>query len=348
MSEDTRSINPANDLADLMYPPATPEEPETPEAPAEASTETLGAETPEVVAETPEEPIVAETAADTPGDDTQIGEGDTPEVDTEEVEMWTLSQLAEHLETDTDFLMGLTVEQKVNGETVQVKLDDALRSYRTQEAAETHLAEAKAKANEAAEFTAQYKHQLGESATVLGTMINGIEQGLKAEVDNTDWASLRADDPAEYAARKTDVEERQGKVTKLREDAAVSYRAALEQMQALEQKQREENLPREREALYAKLPDWSDKETAEREGAAVLDYLSMEGYSQQEIDAVQWKGGYLSLAVKAMRYDKAKTKSDATRKKIVTIPKVLKPGSKSEGDGKPTPAPEDRASALYG
>src|SRR5690606_10372869 len=107
---------------------------------------------------------------------------------------------------------------------------------------------------------------------------------------------------------------------------------------------REERLPQERQIFLERVPDWNPQERDE-----LVKYLFEEGFSEQDIQVVAYNGRLLAAFVKAWRYDKAKTRSEAAKKKVVKIPKVMKPGSKS----KPTPKAngvekKDAVSILYG
>jgi hypothetical protein len=112
----------------------------------------------------------------------------------------------------------------------------------------------------------------------------------------------------------------------------------------------QQRLPQEREKLLARIPEWSDGGKAKVEQKEVFEYLTNEGYQQHEIVALIHSGPALAMAVKAMRYDAAKSKSQTIKQKLVTIPKkVLKPGPKPAAAAKPNGADfADTVSVLYG
>ncbi len=112
--------------------------------------------------------------------------------------------------------------------------------------------------------------------------------------------------------------------------------------------QMQEALPKEREMLLSRVPEWSDEKAAETETAELVNYLTADGFSADDINVASHNGRLLAMAVKAMRYDSAKSKSTAIKKKLVKIPpKILKPGA-SQGASNASEQPKDRAEIMYG
>lgn len=345
--------NPADKMLSEMYPknmpagkePAT-EKPESSliegEAQAESAQEAAEeAETPEVRSDE----NVPESASDeAPAAD----DGDSDDEATDEVELSTFDQLAEHLETDPEFLQGLTIKQKVNGQEVDVVLSEALATHRKVTAADEYLTEAKAKRSEILQEANAQKESIGETAAAFGAMLKDLQDTYKQQVDNVDWAGLRADDPAEYAAKKQEFAEMQERIASFQERGRSAYQNYAKQQQEQQQRVLQERLPEEFAKLTRLLPEWRDDKKASQERAAVAEYLTKEGLTEQEIQAAAYNATVLSMAVKAMRYDKAQGKKDVAKKRVLKIPKVTKPGTKPDESSKPKPSSDDRASILYG
>lgn len=347
MSEKEVAVEIPKTPAEILY-----GEPEPDNAPVEAASEV---DQPADGAKAATNENVAPAAPEMPTDGTEAeataGESDEPadaSAESEEVPVQTLEELAEAIDADPEWLRSLETTQKVNGKEIKVRLDDALRSYRTQEAAEEQLAEAKARTTEARDYLEGLKKELGGNAVQLAAVLEAQTEELKARANSIDWNQLRADDPAEWTAKQKELETAQSKIQQVREDAVAAYQQALGNIQAEELKQRNESLPKERDKLLTLIPEWKDTEIFDRERDQLVDYLGKQGYSQQEIEAASFRASYMALAVKAMRFDRAKGKQNATKKKIAAIPKVLKPGSKSDEQDKPSSDQTDRASLLYG
>jgi hypothetical protein len=228
-------------------------------------------------------------------------------------EVTTVEQLAEHLETDADWLQGLEITQKVNGKEVPVKIADALATHRKVKAGDAYLADAKGRAKGILEDLNSQQEQLNTAIVTAGTLIKAVEDQIEEDVNSVDWAKLRQQDPAEY-----------------------SVKAA-----------RMASLPREQEILVEKIPEWGDQEVASREKEDLVNYLTNEGFDQPEIEFLSYNGKALAVMIKAMRYDKSKGKADVAKKKVRKIPKVLKPGP-DHGEQPSKPKTDDPVSILYG
>lgn len=308
---------------------------------------------PEVVepVEEPTEAIIEEND-DAPeaglSEETEQAEETAPDVDDEEgVEVTTVEQLAEHFELDPEWMQELTITQKVNGKEVEVKLADALTTHRKVTAADAYLTDAKVKAKSMLEEISTQQEQLNTAVVTAGTLIQAVESDIEADVQGIDWEKLRHQDPAEYSAKKEEVRERRDKLQKMKEGALAEYQQVSEQMRQQEEAARLARLPQEQEVLVERIPEWANDEVAGKEREELVNYLYSEGFDQAEVEYVSYSGKALAALVKAMRYDKSKGKVDAVKKKVVKIPKVLKPGS-NKGEQPSKSKGDDPVSIMYG
>jgi hypothetical protein len=333
--------SPADMTADILY-----GSPEPAQSTQEANEEVAVAEE---TAEAAEGELTQEVGSEEIEPDTDAGEpeGAAEGEEIEEVVLSTFEELSEHLETDPDFLQGLTIKQKVNGEEIDVKLSDALETHRKVKAADTHLKEAKQKANEISENMRQQKEALNETVAVFGALLTDMESNLETEVSGVNWQQLRADDPAAYAAKRQDVADQRAKIAAVKNEAVVKAREAVAEFNKREAELRLARLPEEQAVLLERLPEWADEKKAATERAEVVKYLQQEGFDESQVQTAAYNGRVLALGIKAMRYDKATGAKSAIKKKIVKIPKVTKPGKAAE-KAKPKPDSNDRSSVLYG
>lgn len=317
--------SPGTDLANQMYPDPVVETPVV-ETPVEIpEVETPEAETPE--GETPVE-LVAE-----------------PEVENDEIEVKSIEELAEHFEVDPEWIQGLEITQKVNGKDVPVLLADALSTHRKVKAGDTYLSEAKDKAKHILAEVSAEKEQLAGSVAQFSTLVKNIEDEINADTKNIDWQALRKQDPAEYSAKKEDIKERRERVEAMKLNAANTLKQAVSQAQLKGQQARLGRLPAEEALFLDRIPEWKDEEKSTKEHGELIQYLTTEGFSTEEIEIASFNGKVLAMVVKAMRYDQSKSKSKAIEKKVRTIPKVLKPGKTEKT--KPNVS-TDRVDILYG
>src|SRR5690606_29754302 len=320
--------------------PLTTETPETPGNPAESGVSLLGSlyGPSEETANEPESSEAPPEAAPEEGSEEQV----------EEVEITTVEELAEHFQIDPEWIQNLKITQKVNGQPVEFSIAEALATHRKVAAADSYLAEAKQKAKAIEEEARQKEQAVVSTLAAFSKLVESVEAELDKDIKNIDWNRLREDDPAEYAAQKAGIKEGRRRLDKMQQ-AAASYQETLRKAAEAQQKLLQERLPQEQQIFLERVPEWLDSEKKTQERDELVKYLSEEGFSEHDIQVAAFNGRLLALAVKAMRYDKAKTRSEAAKKKVVKVPKVMKPGSKS----KPAPKPngvekKDAVSILYG
>lgn len=266
----------------------------------------------------------------------------------EEVEITSLSQLADHLETDPDWLKSLKVTEKVNGQEVEVALSDALATHRKVTAGDEYLADAKQKALATMEIANQEKQTVASTAVALNALLQEAEQQIDGDMSEENWARLRREDPAEYSARKEEIRERRARIDDMRQRAAAAYADTATQLSQQAKMQRAQNLPQEREIFLEMVPEWGNQEVAQKESQEITEYLQSKGHTPEEIEVAAYNGKLLAYVRNSMLYERGKGKVETGKKKVVKIPKVMKPGSKAPEKQKSTGDADDRVSILYG
>jgi hypothetical protein len=254
------------------------------------------------------------------------------------------ADLLKHLEADPEWFDALKVPVKVDGKQSEVTIRDLVKNYQIGAAAEHRLEEAKAKAASVASEIAARKQELENQFAVAAALIKKAEEEIDRDVAGINWAQLREEDPANYAARKADIEERRRNVDKLKSDAIAAWQQQSKQAQEESARLLAEKLAEEHEALLAAIPAWKDEATRKNEKAALAKYL-MENYrfSQEDIaSAVDHR--LVVLAHKARLYDESQSKIDTAKKRVSKVPKVLKTASAPET----APVKRDPVAILYG
>lgn len=332
--------SPGGSLADELYghrdQETQPEPEEKPQIDAEDDPSAAGDEIEEKPTdEAPED----EKSQETPPEEVE---------EVEEVEITSLAQLAEHLETDQDWLKGLKVTEKVNGQEVEVALSDALATHRKVTAGDAYLADAKEKALATMEVANQEKQTVASTAVALNALLEEAEKQINGDMTQEQWARLRREDPAEYSARREEIRERRAKIDDMRRRAGAAYQDTATQLSEQAKMKRAQQLPQEREIFLEMVPEWGDQQVAERESKEITEYLQSKGHSPEEIEVAAYNGKLLAYVRNSMLYERGKGKVETGKKKVVKIPKVMKPGSKSSKKQKPTGGDDDRVSILYG
>ena len=245
-----------------------------------------------------------------------------------------------------DWLDGLSVQVKVNGESVEATFKDLVDGFQMREASERRLTEAKAKAKEITEAATEKAQALDAQFTVAANLIKNAESFLNDDIANIDWQKLRTDDPAEYAAKRDDMKERRQRVEAMKAETLKAYQDTQEKVREEAQKQLQDRLPGEHKALLQKVPEWSDVEKRKKGASKAYQYLINEGFTEQEAALLDSDHRLLVLAHKARLHDDGKARSAAMKKKVVKVPKVIKPGAKHSG--KRADKPKSPEEILYG
>lgn len=260
-----------------------------------------------------------EVEGDTAGD--QGGEGEVEGEDT----ISSFSELIEHFELDPDWAQGLKVAIKVDGNQTETTLKDLVDNYQMGVAADKRLEDAKAKAKSLTTEVEQTRQAAQEQFAAAVKLIEHAEQLVQKDSDRIDWDALRKDDPAEYSAKKAELQERRSQIEQMKQTARDEWNQWIANQQPSREKL-SEILNKERSALLEKLPEWKDQKVAEQEKGKLVKYLKDLGYSEHDIMAAS-DHRLIVVARKAMLFDEGKGKVQAAKKRVRKVPKVVKPGT---------------------
>lgn len=295
--------------------PAT--EPEKPEP--EAKPDAEGAEA-EPEGEGNEEPEEGEAEGEAEP------EGDEGKEESEGEPVQTVSEFLQTLEVDPEFFSGLKVQVKVDGKPAETTVADLVKSYQIGSAAEHRLEEAKSKAKAITEEAAAKSEALKGEYAKVAKLVEHAEAMLDQDAKAIDWAKLREDDPAEYAARKAEHAERRQRIETMKRDAVAAWQQQAGKTTAEQAEILKRHIQAEQAALLEKLPEWRDDAKAKADKAKLADYLLRQGFTSEDIMGAS-DHRLILVARKAMLYDEGKGKVETARKKLAKVPKVMKPGA---------------------
>lgn len=259
-----------------------------------------------------------------------------PEAESEEegkLSFENLQQLSEALEIPLDDLMAsVKARVKVDGEERDVTLKELRDGFqmeqdyrrKTSELSEQRKAFDAERENVARELNSRYQ----EAQQVTGY----LEQQLMGEYNAVNWNELRAVDPAEFAARKQEYNERFNQIQQLKRNVAQNLQSQKEEVEAKQAREEQDLLAKESEKLQAAIPEFADQAKAKEILTQMSGYLKTYGYSDQEIAQV-YDHRHVMILRDAMAYRAMQSMKPQLDKKVVTLPKVLKPGAaKSKAD----------------
>ena len=213
-----------------------------------------------------------------------------------------------------------TYRVKVDGEEIEVTLDEALQGYQRQQAytkRSQELAEMrKAAEREAAEAKAARDYY----AQQLEVAAQQISQTIPQEPD---WVALAREVTAEeYNAIRAEYDSRKDNLAKVEQE-----RQYIAQQQAAEkEKALKEHLSYQRKEMLERIPQWRDDERRDAERVKVIQYAQNIGFSEEEISSAS-DARAIELLYKAMQWDNLQRKKPDAKKRTKQAPKMAKAGT---------------------
>lgn len=215
-----------------------------------------------------------------------------------------------------------TFRVKVDGEEVEVPLDELLKGYsRTADYTRKTqaIAEARRQAEAEAAAAREERQRYAETLEVLDAQLRTLQP------PEIDWDRLYKENPVEWV--------RQREIHRTRQEQASwvqAQRAALVQKQQQEEQvEQAQTLEAERAKLFEALPEWRDADKARTEKAKIVSYATEKlGFSVEEISDIYDARAVVALR-KAMLFDELMSKRDQMRPKIMQKAKPMRAGAAS-------------------
>jgi len=204
-------------------------------------------------------------------------------------------------------------------------LEKSYRQKTAQLAREREAAQAKVQEQIAPKMR-ELEEQLGMAEAVLHNV-------LAPEMNNTDWAKLADEDPAEWARRKQKVDGVRDELNKVQAARQKLAQESQQQHQAAIQKQ----VAEARDILQTEIPGWSDEVYGRILRAGVEQF----GFRPDEVNAMT-DARAIKVLHDAMQYRALKAKPIGD-KKVFAKPKVVRPGAGEKADPKATKRQSDMA-----
>ena len=208
---------------------------------------------------------------------------------------------------------------KVDGEEVEITLDEALNGYQRQQTFTKRSQEIAEQRKAAEQEAAQAKQARDYYAQQLDVLAQQIQQTIPQEPD---WVALAKEVTAEeYNAIRAEYDNRQANLVKVEQE-----RQAVAQQQAAEQeKMLHEHLRAQRSEMLNRIPQWKDDDVRNKERLEVVEYARNIGFSEQEV-AQATDARAVELLYKAMQWDNLQRKKPTAKKRARQAPKMAKAG----------------------
>lgn len=205
----------------------------------------------------------------------------------------------------------------------KVKLDELKNGYLRQ-ADYTRKTQAHAENVKAFEANVQQVSQVVKSK--LDTLQAEIDRLVVSE-KSIDWATLQANDPAEFVRWKEYFRDLKDKGNAVAQE---QHNLRLEAQQRYE-RESAETLKRESELLVKALPVFADPKKGDAAKAELRSYLQKSGYTPEQIAGLSDHRS-VTIAWKAAQYDKLQASKPQIDKRVVALPRVQRPGAAVDGD----------------
>jgi len=208
---------------------------------------------------------------------------------------------------------------KVDGEEVEVNLDEALQGYQRHKTFTKRSMELAEQRKAAEQEAAEAKQARDYYAQQLEVLSQQISQTIPQEPD---WVGLAKEVTAEeYNAIRAEYDTRKANLEKVEQE-----RQAVAQQQAAEnEKYLKEHLAAQRAEMLNRIPQWKDEERRNDERVKVIQYAESVGFSQQEIEQAT-DARAIELLYKAMQWDNLQRKKPTAKKRTKQAPKMAKAG----------------------
>ena len=255
-------------------------------------------------------------------------EVETEQTEEEKAEEYAhLDELLKSKGIDPESVRNLPVTVKIDGEERQVSLSEVLKSYQL----EGHVNKKSIDLSEqqkafAAERDAGQKlvaQQLQQNR-VLGDL---AMQELTNEYSRLDWNGLRATNPAEYAAKQVEFQQRHNSIQNYLQQVQGQQSAAEQQRQA-DQSARVEA---EKSRMFDKHPEWKDPTAFASARDKITSYAKTLGFSDAELAQVS-DHRLMDLLHDAASFRALQAAKPEALKQVRAAPKMGKPGTRNVTD----------------
>jgi hypothetical protein len=215
---------------------------------------------------------------------------------------------------------------KVDGEEMEVGLDELVKGYSRQSDYTRKTQELASERNKMVEMQQQWANEISQAQVerqqyieTLGQFAETSASGL-SQFQNIDWENLRQTDPISFITKREEMREAQENVQKINSEREKALQAQDAQLQQARQMAVQEEYKR----LVEAVPEWADSEKRTKLASELTSYASDQGFTQEELKELIDHRSMIVL-MKAQKYD-ALQKSGVKAKKLKNKPKVVRSG----------------------
>ena len=216
----------------------------------------------------------------------------------------------------------------IDGEPTKVTMQDLVKSYQLEGHVNKKSMQLEADRREFETTRDQAYDHLTQKITVANNLIGAVEQQLMGELKGIDWDTLRATDPAEWAATRQYYTERVQWLEQMKAQTGSTQRGLTEEQQKAQQDKYNAFMQGEVNKMLIDNPTWKDQAVMAKEVGEIGKFLSTKyGFSAEEI-ANHMDSRMMRMVRDAMQF--ANGKDTLKSKKVPdNIPKFRTPGQQN-------------------
>jgi len=215
---------------------------------------------------------------------------------------------------------------KVDGEELEVSLDELVQGYSRHSDYTRKTQELASQRDEMAQMQQQWASEISQAQAerqqymdALGQFVQNSVSGLE-QFSNVNWEHLRETDPIAFVTKKEEYRDAQDRVRQAQEE---QYRVSQQQQQEVA-KMRQLAVQEEHTKLVKAVPEWNEPEKRNKMASELSTYAVEQGFSKEELKQLIDHRSLIVL-MKAQKYD-ALQNSDVKAKKLKNKPKVIRSG----------------------
>lgn len=215
-----------------------------------------------------------------------------------------------------------------NGQTVKLSRDEMIENARKgfDYTAKTMAVAERARAAEAVLQRAAQIEQLIPHVAQDLAQVKAIEAQL-AQYNRVDWVALATNDPLEYPKYRAQYDQ----LVNVYQVATQNYQQKANSIIAERQNLTAYQLQQEAQALRERIPEWRDPNKYQQGAQELRSYLINQGADPGEVDTLS-SSLAVSIARKAMLYDKLVSQKSAKSKQLRDAAPVVRPGARPSSD----------------
>ena len=218
---------------------------------------------------------------------------------------------------------------KVDGEEMEVNLDELIKGYSRQSDYTRKTQELASERNKMVELQQQWANEISQAQAERQQYIDALGQFAEFSVNgldkfkDIDWENLRQTDPISFITKREEMREAQEQAQKINAEREKAQQAQNQELAKMRQMAIQEEYKR----LVEYVPEWADTEKRTKLAGDLSSYAIDQGFTQEELrDLIDHRS--LIVLMKAQKYD-ALQKSDIKTKKVKNKPKVVRSGKGS-------------------